>query len=161
MTDQDHDQDTPPTEPTSERQRLLDQILDPRSRPVLLALYSRWHGDRPHHDDTAFTRGVVYSLPTFGNEHVRFTISVYNRQARKTKRRTIRVTLTLFAASVSDLDLARGDFVEVVSRSVDDTNVRDALYLRKIVDDQVTPFEQFIEIIGGLLALQPHGDEAS
>lgn len=162
MTDQDHQEPTDST-PQTERQRLLDQILDPRSRPVLLALYTALHHPRhsdgtPVQVDITTTIGLVFSMPSFDDYYVRFTVSIYDVDARRTQRKLVRVDSRLFADSCPDL--TRGDFVEMIAKTVPQTPAREVIYLRKIGDNP-TPYELFIEIIGGILALQPHGDEAA
>jgi hypothetical protein len=144
MTDQE-------TSNNTERQRLLDQILDPTTRPVLLAFYSRLHGPRPHHADISVTFGIVHSLPTFADDYARFTVRVYNRAARTNHTRIIRMTSPLFAASCPDLQ--RNDYVEMITVIPDKTKTREAIYLRRVEAGE-TPMERLIELLGALLALQ-------
>jgi hypothetical protein len=152
------DQDTPQTE----RQRLLDQLLDPASRPVLLALYTALHHPRntpePVQCDITVTVGLVFSMPSFDDHYVRFTVSIYDTDVRRTQRKSVRVASRLFADSCPDL--SRGDFVEVIAKTTPDTPAREVIYLRQVAAGP-TPLELFVEIVGGILALQPHGDEAA
>jgi hypothetical protein len=157
MTDQEH-------EPTNDdSSRSLDRLLDQRARAVLMALYTALHHPRhtdgtPVQVDVTTTVGLVFSMPSFDDHFVRFTISVYDTDARRTQRKSVRVASRLFADSCPDLD--RGDFVEIIAKTVPQTPAREVIYLRR-VGDGPTPLELFIEIIGGVLALQPHGDEAT
>jgi hypothetical protein len=83
---------------------------------------------------------------------------MYDTDKRRTQRRSMRVASRLFAASCPDL--SRGDFVEIIAKTVPQTPAREVIYLRQ-VGDGPTPLELFVEIVGGILALQPHGDEAA
>jgi hypothetical protein len=143
--------------------RSLDRLLDQRARAVLMALYTALHHPRhsdgtPVQADITTTVGLVFRMPSFDDHFVRFTISVYDTDARRTQRKSVRVPSRLFADSCPDL--ARGDFVEIIAKTVPQTPAREVIYLRH-VGDGPTPLELFVEIVGGILALQPHGDEAT
>lgn len=167
MTDQEHQEPTGGTlqteHPSDDSSRPLDRLLDQRTRAVLMALYTALHHPRhtdgtPVQVDITTTIGLVFSMPSFDDYFVRFTVSIYDTDKRRTQRKSVRVPSRLFADSCPDL--TRGDFVEMIAKTTPGTPAREVIYLRKIGDNP-TPYELFIEIIGGILALQPHGDEAA
>lgn len=148
----------------TDRQRLLDQILDPRNRAPLLALYSQLHIPRPHHYDVPVSRGIIHSLPTIADEYVRFTIRFYNHRTRRFRRREARCKSVIFAASCPDA--TQGDLIEIVATNDgDDSAVREIVYIHKLLDKDLetgtlSGIERLIEIMGALLALLPPANES-
>lgn len=140
----------------TERTRLLDQILDPRNRPALLALYSQLHIPLPENYDVPISRGVVHSLPSIADDYVRFTVRFYSRRTRRSRGRDVRCPSSLFFESCPEV--TQGDLIEFIAHN--DGNVREVVYIRQITDNgELLGIDRLIEIMGSLLALLPPTNE--
>jgi hypothetical protein len=136
----------------TERDNLLDQILDPYTHPVMAALHGQLYTPRPRHVRMVIICGVVGSALAFADDHIHFTLNVYQRPQRGVHRRHIRCRVALLDESCPTL--ARGDFLELIGIAYKAQNATEVLYIRQIVSGEPTPLEEFIEILGKLLGVQ-------
>lgn len=139
-------------EPPSDRERFLDQVLDPYTHPVMSALYGQLHVSRPRHIRLLILCGVVGSSLSFADDYIHFTLNIYQRPQRGVHRRHIRCRVALLEESCPTL--ARGDFLELIGIAYKAQNATEALYIRQVVPGEPTPLEEFAEILGKLLGVQ-------
>lgn len=140
------------TEPPTDRDRLLDQILDPYTHPVMTALYGQLYVPRPRHVRLLILCGVVGSAMAFADDYIHFTLNIYQRPQRGIHRRHIRCLVALLEESCPTL--ARGDFLELIGVAYKAQNATEVLYIRQITGGEPTPLEEFVEILGKLLGVQ-------
>ena len=146
MTDQP---DSPETD--TNRQHLLDQILDRTTRPVLLALYNQLNKPRPRHMRLIVLCGYVGSQLAYADDYIHFTLNISH--GRKTVwRRHVRCHVDLLALCCPDL--VAGDFLEIIGIAYKSHNGTEAVYIRRVGDEK-TPLELFTDILEKLLGVQP------